>query len=148
MFKLVAEVTEYTHAQIEYKIHNLSLTSDSRQDLQLDPNSIPSILIQPRHSHQFCLHANHTILWVKFIYFVIHLTCSRHLQLLENDKLLLIVDDCSGNILIYLDSQQGMKAAVQQAPRKCLRQSKIGETCMFTFDEARRALAACEYTKV
>ena len=76
------------------------------------------------------------------------LTHSRHLQLLENDKLLLIVDDHTGSILVYLDSQQNMQSAVQQAPRKHLHQSKIGENCAFTFDEARRILAVCETTKV
>ena len=83
-----------------------------------------------------------------FIYFTIHLICSRHLQLLENDKLLLIVDDHGGNILVYLDSQQGMNAAVQRPPRKHLHRSKIGDTCIFTFDEVRRTLAVCETTKV
>jgi hypothetical protein len=61
-FKLVAKVTQHTDALLEYKIHNLSLTSDSRQDLQLDPCSIPSVHVEPRHSYQFCLHAHYTIL--------------------------------------------------------------------------------------
>jgi len=147
-FKFVAEVTEHTQALLEYKIHNLSLTSDGQQNLQLNPRSIPSVHIQPRHSYQFRLHANHTILWVNFIKFLIYLTCPRYLQLLENDKLLLIVDDHSGSILVYLDSQQGMNAAVQRPPRKHLHRSKIGETCIFTFDEVRRTLAICETTKV
>jgi hypothetical protein len=132
-FKFVAEVTQHTHALLEYKIHNLSLTSDSRQDLQLDPRSIPSIHVEPRHSHQFRLHAHYTIL---------------HLQLLENDKLLLIVDDHNGSILVYLDSQQSINTAVQRPPRKHLHRSKIGDTCIFSFDEARRSLAVCETTKL
>ena len=148
MFKFVAEVTQHSHALLEYKVHNLSLTSDSKQDLQLDPHSIPSIHIEPRHSHHFRLPAHHTILWVKFIRFVIFLTCPRHLQLLENDKLLLIVDDHSSGVLVYLDSQQGISTAVQRPPRKHLHQSKIGETCIFAFDEARRTLAVCETAKV
>lgn len=61
-FKFTAEVTQHTPAFLEYKVHNLSLTSDSRQALQLDPHSIPSIRVQPRHSYQFRLHANWTIL--------------------------------------------------------------------------------------
>ena len=76
------------------------------------------------------------------------LTCSRHLQLLENDKLLLIVDDHNGGILVYLDSQQNIHTAVQHPPRKSLHRSKIGEACVFAFDEARRTLAICETTKV
>jgi len=61
-FKLVAEVTRHTDALLEYKVHSLSLTSDSRQDLQLDPHSIPSIHIEPRHSYRFHLPGHHTIL--------------------------------------------------------------------------------------
>ena len=77
-----------------------------------------------------------------------YLTYSRHLQLLEKDKLLLIVDDHSSGILVYLDSQKSIGAAVQQQPRKSLHRSKIGEACIFTFDEVRRTLAICETTKV
>ena len=61
-FKLVAEVTRYSSALLEYKVHNLSLSSDSRQDLQLNPKSIPSIHVEPRHSYQFRLPANYIIL--------------------------------------------------------------------------------------
>ena len=63
-FEFVAEVTRQTHALLEYKVHNLSLTSDSQQDLQLDPYSIPSIHVKPRHSYRFCLYSHYTILWV------------------------------------------------------------------------------------
>jgi len=75
------------------------------------------------------------------------LTCFRHLQLLENDKLLLIVDDHNDGILVYLDSQQSISTAVHHSPRKNLHRSKIGEACLFTFDEGRRTLAVCETTK-
>jgi hypothetical protein len=54
-YKLVAEVTCYSSALLEYKIHNLSLSSESRHDLQLKPKTIPSILVEPRHSYQFRL---------------------------------------------------------------------------------------------
>ena len=147
-FKLVAEVTQHTHALLEYKIHTLSLKSDSIHDLQLDPHSIPSVHVEPRHSYQFRLPVNYTILWVKFIHSMTYLIYSRHLQLLENDKVLLIVDDQSGGILVYLDSQQGINTAVQRPPRKILHRSKIGEACIFMFDEVRRTLAVCETTKV
>jgi len=76
------------------------------------------------------------------------LNCFRHLQLLENDKLLLIVDDHSGGMLVYLDSQQSINTAVSRPPRKNLHRSKIGEVCIFTFDESRQTLAVCETTKV
>jgi hypothetical protein len=79
---------------------------------------------------------------------MISLTCFRHLQLLENEKILLIVDDHSGGILVYLDSQQNIHTAVQHPPRKSLHRSKIGDDCIFAFDEARRTLAVCETGKV
>ena len=77
-----------------------------------------------------------------------YLTYCRHLQLLENDKILLIVDDHNDGILVYLDSQQGISVAVSRPPRKTLHRSKIGKACIFSFDEGRRALAICETTKV
>lgn len=80
--------------------------------------------------------------------FIANLICFRHLQLLENEKLLLIVDDHHDGILVYLDSQQGIKTAVDRPPQKSLHRSKIGEACTFTFDEMRRTLAICETTKV
>ena len=61
-YKLVARVTKHSPAFLEYKIHNLSLTSDSRQDLQLNPKSIPSIRVDTRFSYQFRLPAHYTIL--------------------------------------------------------------------------------------
>ena len=77
-------------------------------------------------------------LWTYLIY-------CRHLQLLENDKVLLVVDDHNGGILVYLNSVQSICAG---APRKSLHRSKIGEACIFTFDEGRRSLAICETNKV
>ena len=61
-YKFVAGVTKHSPAFLEYKIHNLSLTSDSRQDLQLNPKSIPSIHVNTRFSHKFCLPVHYTIL--------------------------------------------------------------------------------------
>lgn len=72
----------------------------------------------------------------------------RHIQLLENNKILLIVDDHNDGILVYLDSQQSMGTAVSKPPRKSLHRSKIGEACKFAFDEVRRTLAICESVKV
>ena len=61
-FKLVAEVTVHINALLEYRVHNLSLTSDSRQNLQLDPHSIPSVNVAPRLSYQFCLPVHYSIM--------------------------------------------------------------------------------------
>jgi len=61
-YKFFAGVTKHSPAFLEYKIHNLSLTSDSRQDLQLNSKSIPSIHVDTRFSHQFRLPAHYTIL--------------------------------------------------------------------------------------
>ena len=60
-YKFVAEITKHSPALLKHKVHNLSLTSDSRQDLQLDPKSIPSIHVETRFSYPFSLPVNHTI---------------------------------------------------------------------------------------
>ena len=61
-FKVIAETTQHTDASLQYTIHNLSLTSESSQNLQLDPQSTPCVHIEPRLSYKFCLPAHYSIL--------------------------------------------------------------------------------------
>ena len=61
-FKLVAELAHHSSVLLEYKIQNLSLTSNSRQDLELDPKFIPSVQIDLRDSYKFCLPVHYTFL--------------------------------------------------------------------------------------
>lgn len=73
--------------------------------------------------------------------------CSFH-QILENDKLLLVLLD-RDKVSIYLDRLPEMDIAIQRERRiKCLNREKLGEGALFAFDETKRALVVCAPTKV
>ncbi len=69
-------------------------------------------------------------------------------QILENEKLLLILLD-RDRIIIYLDRLLEMDTVIQrERPIKCLSREKLGEGALFAFDETKRALVVCAPTKV
>jgi hypothetical protein len=69
-------------------------------------------------------------------------------QLLENEKLLLILAD-QENYSIYLQRLSNMDAAIQRGRTiKVLPLKKVGEGLLFAFDEVNRMLAVCSSTKV
>ena len=72
----------------------------------------------------------------------------RRAQLLQNDKLLLIVIDRAGNLLIFLESFAAMDHAVKRERPKTLHRDKIGHDFLLAFDESKRMLAVCASTKV
>lgn len=74
---------------------------------------------------------------------------SSHSQLLEKDKILLIVDDRRGDLAIYLESLAVIHGAVERhRPRKTLKRDKIGTDFLLAFDESKRMLSVCASTKV
>jgi hypothetical protein len=68
-------------------------------------------------------------------------------QILENDKLLLVMLD-RDKVSIYLDRLPEMDVVIRERPNKCLNREKLGEGALFAFDETRRALVVCAPTKV
>jgi hypothetical protein len=69
-------------------------------------------------------------------------------QLLENEKLLLILADRDKHS-IYLQRLSDMDAAIQRGKTtKVLHHEKVGEGLLFAFDEAKRMLAVCSSTMV
>jgi len=69
-------------------------------------------------------------------------------QILENEKLLLILFD-RDRVVIYLDRLLEMDNVIQrQRPTKCLNREKLGKCALFAFDEVKRALVVCAPTKV
>jgi hypothetical protein len=74
--------------------------------------------------------------------------CS-HAQLLEKNKLLLVVDDRTGNFLVFLEELSAIEGAIiRQRHKKLLNRDKIGQDFVLAFDETRRMLAVCASTKV
>lgn len=77
----------------------------------------------------------------------------RHAQLLENEKLLLILDEnCgTGSILVYLDSLAVIENAIMRGrdgARKVLHREKIDKNVLIAYDETKRMLSICASTKV
>lgn len=74
--------------------------------------------------------------------------CSRHAQILENSRLLLVVTDRYGRVFIYLDSLAGMDGAIKRNKHKVLHRDKMGQEFLLAYDESKRMLALCASTKV
>lgn len=73
---------------------------------------------------------------------------TRHAQLLENDRLLLIVQDNQGNLFVFLEALAGIDFAIaHNKHKKQLHREKIGQDFILTFDESKKMLALCSSTK-
>jgi hypothetical protein len=77
-----------------------------------------------------------------------HKTLFSFCQILENEKLLLVLLD-QNNVYIYLERLPTIDMAIQRdRPVKCLDRKSLGEDALFAFDETKRALAVCGSKKV
>lgn len=78
-----------------------------------------------------------------------HLTITcRHAQLLDHTRLLLVVLDRSGNLLILSDALAGIDGAIKRERYRILNRDKIGQDFLLAFDESKRTLAVCASQKV
>ncbi|KAI6032571.1 hypothetical protein F5J12DRAFT_779054 [Pisolithus orientalis] len=106
-----------------FTVHTMSLMEQDKHDLQLDPSIIPS----PRFRFEY-----------KF----------RRAQLLEGEKLLLIVSDRVGNVMVYLDHLTVIDAAIGRGRGKSLNREKIGQDFVLAFDESKRMLSVVSSDKL
>jgi hypothetical protein len=73
----------------------------------------------------------------------------RRAQLLEGERMLLIVDDDHTDISIYLEPTSRIDNAIKMKhPRKVLKREKVGGTCLIAYDESKRMLSVCSPKKV
>lgn len=135
---------------LEYTVHILGLSTDDNQNLRLDPGFIPRPSIISNRSHIFRTSLNCLVLYVLLFPFKCRTNsqCS-HAQLLEHEKLLLVIDDQKGDIMIYLEPLEGIAGALEQrAFKKKVNRGKIGHTLLVAYDETKRTLALCGSNKV
>jgi hypothetical protein len=67
---------------------------------------------------------------------------TRHLQLLSNDKVLVIIKEGREHISIFLESLEDIQRAVSHRnTKKTLNVDRVGASPLFSFDEAKRKLA-------
>ncbi|KAF8270139.1 hypothetical protein EI94DRAFT_1572222, partial [Lactarius quietus] len=113
--------------EIEYDIHILRLLTDQKHSLQLDPSYVPIPVLNERLSQSFHIPSD---------------TVVKYAHLLEGDRILLGLVDVQGNVMIHLDRLGRIDAAIQsRSYAKFFHQDKIGQTCLFAFDESKRMLA-------
>ncbi|KAF9218569.1 hypothetical protein BS17DRAFT_720337 [Gyrodon lividus] len=106
-----------------YTVHLMNLTMQDQHELQLNPTTIPS----PRFKsvHNFKLPQGHSVI---------------RAQLLGGEKLLLVVTDRAGNLMVYLEALAGVDGAIQRARCKSLNREKIGQDFLLAYDESKRML--------
>ncbi|KAI5994326.1 hypothetical protein EDD15DRAFT_2432753 [Pisolithus albus] len=114
-----------------FTVHTMSLTEQDKHALQLDTSTIPSPCF--RFEHKFCLTEGHTVL---------------RAQLLEGEKLLLVVSDRTGNLMVYLDPLTTIDAAIARRRGKSLNREKIGQDFVLAFNESKRMLGIVSSDKL
>ncbi|KAH7882034.1 hypothetical protein F5I97DRAFT_1988573, partial [Phlebopus sp. FC_14] len=110
-----------------YMIHLMQLTVQDQHDLQLDSSGI-RVVPTPhmRYSHTFQTPLGYSI---------------AHAQLLENDRLLLVLVDHNENLNIILDHLTSIDNAIRRKRHKILHRDKIGQEFLLAFDESNCKLA-------
>ena len=130
--------------EIEYKVHILRLLADQRHNLQLDPSYVPIPVLNERLSQSFRVPSETIVKCVPVdtTRSTAHLRPFRYAHLLEGDRILLGLVDSQGNVMIILDRLNRIDVAIQsRSYAKFFHQDKIGQTCLFAFDESKRMLA-------
>ncbi|KAF8837464.1 hypothetical protein BDN67DRAFT_983236 [Paxillus ammoniavirescens] len=106
-----------------YTVHLMNITTQDQHELQLNPAAIPSPRF--RFTHDFKLPQGHSVV---------------RAQLLEGEKLLLVVADRNGNLTVYLEGLAGIDGAIQRGRGKALNRDKIGQDFLLAYDESKRML--------
>ncbi|KAJ7587977.1 hypothetical protein C8J56DRAFT_860684 [Mycena floridula] len=116
-------------ASIECEISQFNMTANDRQELQRDPQTIPSPRIDhERLSHRFHLDVNQEILYC---------------HLIGHDRCLLVLKDGGGNTEILFDRiiELGQR-------KKMLRNSRTSAVIRVAYDEEKRMLLVCDASKL
>ncbi|KAF8548768.1 hypothetical protein OG21DRAFT_684156 [Imleria badia] len=114
-----------------YTVHMMNLTTQDQQELQLNPSAIPSPQFRFQHTFNFPLG-----------YSVIRA------QLLEAEKLLLVVADRAGNFWVFFDCLAAMASTIARGRGKRLNREKIGHDFLLAYDESKKMLAVVSSDKL
>ncbi|EIN14302.1 hypothetical protein PUNSTDRAFT_41556 [Punctularia strigosozonata HHB-11173 SS5] len=128
-FEIRGEYRYTTDPVLQYTCYLFQLSQSDRHQLSFDALFIPSPQLHPRSALSFRLPVHHRIL---------------HIQLLQEMRCLLIVDDSKGGIHVYLEKLESLDKCVdRRAAKKTWHRDKIGGDFVIAFDETRRTLAVC-----
>ncbi|KAJ7210563.1 hypothetical protein GGX14DRAFT_451174 [Mycena pura] len=134
-FQITGSDKSRTEPLVECKLHTMHLTTDDQQTVQLNPTIVPSPHLQASTAHIFNLKLGHRIV---------------HAQLLENKKLLLIIQD-SELLYIFLESPSDLDRAIargRNGAKRILHLDKIGKDVILAYDEQKRMLSLCAASKL
>ncbi|KAG9308631.1 hypothetical protein JVU11DRAFT_11582 [Chiua virens] len=116
-------------ASLLFNIHLMHLTTQDQHELQLDSTKVPN----PRfkESYSFRLPLGFSV---------------SHAQLLEGDRVLLVLIDQNANLLLHLNHLNSIENSIGREHGKMLHRDKIGEKFLLAFDESQAMLAviSCE----
>ncbi|KAG8215118.1 hypothetical protein J3R82DRAFT_8569 [Butyriboletus roseoflavus] len=128
-FEITGHRETLKEASLLFTIHLMHLTTEDQHELQLHPTTVPN----PRfkESYSFQLPVGFSV---------------SHSQLLEGDRLLLLLIDRNANLHLYLDHLNNIENSIRGERGKTLHRDKIGEEFLLAFDESQAILAliSCE----
>ncbi|KAF9231528.1 hypothetical protein BU15DRAFT_34482, partial [Melanogaster broomeanus] len=130
-FEFVGSRETMNDPMLLFTIHLMQLTAQDQQDLRLDSTSVPTP--QFKETHSFQLPLGYSV---------------SHAQLLEGEKLLMVVVDRGGNLLLFLEHLTGIENAIGRERGKLLHRDKIGEKFLLAFDESKLMLSVVSCEKV
>ncbi|KAI5122456.1 hypothetical protein M0805_008767 [Coniferiporia weirii] len=114
---------------LKYTIHTLELKEHDKQQMKTDPSFIPKPAFAAQHAYDFSLPIGSEI---------------RLLQLLENNKSLIIVEDLGHDLRVFLENLSNLDSAIANGrSKKVIKREKTGHDIVVAYDEGRRALVVC-----
>ncbi|KAJ7066394.1 hypothetical protein C8F01DRAFT_1123111 [Mycena amicta] len=129
-FKITAVIRSHLEPALQCNLHPLYLTSDDQHTAQLDDTFVPTPHVSRGPASTFNLKLDHRIL---------------HAQLLEKDRLLLILADAA-LLYIYHESVSVVEHAISRGrhgAKSVFHRDKIGVDVIFAYDEQKRMLSLC-----
>ncbi|KAF8124364.1 hypothetical protein EV363DRAFT_1227517 [Boletus edulis] len=118
-------------ASLLFTIHLMHLTTQDQHELQLDPTKVPSPRFKESYTFQLPLGFSVS-----------------HSQLLEGDKLFLVLIDRNANLLLHLDHLNNIENSIGRERGKMLHRDKIGDEFLLAFDESQAMLALISCDKL
>ncbi|KAI0089045.1 hypothetical protein BDY19DRAFT_122025 [Irpex rosettiformis] len=116
-------------ASLKYTIHILQLTQEDKHSILQDKSFVPNPKAYEASDISFEIPASQRIV---------------HIQLLQNSRCLVMVQMENGDVEIFVDSHAEIRQALRRMrSKKVLKQDKIGDHFLMSFNEATRVIAVC-----
>lgn len=130
-FEITGQRETLKEASLLFTVHLMHLTTQDQHELQLDPIKIPSPHF--KKSYTFQLPVGISI---------------SHSQLLEGDRLLLVLIDRNTNLHLHLERLNNIENSIGRMRGKMLHRDKIGDEFLLAFDESQAMLAVISCDKL